>query len=128
MKLEKASDLFASLGQHTRLQVLRLLVAAGPEGLPAGALSDQLNMAHNSMSFHLGQLKAAGLVRAKKQGRSIFYRPDYDSITALARFLLEDCCANAASSSERHCITGYSPQAESPDDKPRLKFSWSNQS
>lgn len=92
--MDKLSALsaFAALSQETRLDVLRMLVEAGPEGLPAGMIGEQLNVRQNTMSANLAVLANAGLVRTQREGRSIRYFADFDSIRGLIGFLLQDCC------------------------------------
>lgn len=85
-----------SLAQEHRLAVFRILVQAGPEGRPAGALADAVGVAPSSMSFHLAQLAAAGLVRQRRQSRSIIYSADFDAMNGLMAYLLENCCGGEA--------------------------------
>ena len=92
MKSETAITAFAALAQSTRLDALRRLIVAGPEGMAAGALADALGVAAPTMSFHLKELNLAGLVRSEREGRSVIYAADYDGLTALLRFLMTDCC------------------------------------
>ncbi|HBS33172.1 MAG TPA: transcriptional regulator, partial [Parvularcula sp.] len=83
---------FAALSQETRLDALRQLVKAGPAGLAAGAIAAAENVPAPTMSFHLKELAGAGLVRSRKEGRSVIYAADYGGIRALVEFLLADCC------------------------------------
>lgn len=92
MDIQRATAAFAALSQETRLRVLRLLVKHGAGGAPAGALSEALEIPHNTLSFHLAHLSRAGLVLSRRQGRSIIYSANFESITGLIRFLVEDCC------------------------------------
>ena len=92
MNVKQAIRAFASLAQETRLQVFRILVEYGPEGIAAGALGKKLGIPHNTLSFHLSHLNAAGLVSWVKKGRSVIYRADLDMSQALGNFLLENCC------------------------------------
>ncbi len=82
----------AALAQETRLDVFRLLVQAGPEGLPAGAVGDALGIASGTLSFHLKELKSAGLVRCERHGRSRIYSPDLSAVNELIAFLTANCC------------------------------------
>src|ERR1700722_3654157 len=88
-----AVRLLSALAQESRLAVFRLLVKAGPEGLAAGEIARKLDTAANTMSAQLLVLSNAGLVRARREGRSIIYAVDYDRMSALLLFLTEDCCA-----------------------------------
>ena len=73
--------------------VLRLLVQAGPEGVAAGALAEQLGVSPSNISFHLSHLERAGLIQARREARSIIYSAAYPVLRDLIRFLMEDCCA-----------------------------------
>lgn len=85
-----------ALAQEHRLAAYRLLVQAGPEGLPAGALSDALGVPASSMSFHLAQLANAGLVSQRRQSRSIIYAADYTAMRDVMGYLTENCCGGAS--------------------------------
>jgi ArsR family transcriptional regulator len=82
----------AALAQETRLAVFRLLVAAGPNGINAGAIAERLGVPSSTMSFHLKELDRAGLVRSWRRQRQIFYAADYEATRRLLTFLTEDCC------------------------------------
>lgn len=84
---------FGSLAQETRLRVLRLLVQAGPEGLSAGSIAERIGASPSNISFHLSHLERAGVIRARRQARSIIYSAGYGTLRDLIRFLMEDCCA-----------------------------------
>ncbi len=83
----------AALAQDTRLDAYRLLVQAGPDGMPAGQVSTALGLAPNTLSFHLDRLRQAGLVTVRRDGRSLIYAARYDSMNALLRYLTQNCCA-----------------------------------
>ncbi len=87
-----AVDAFAALAHGTRLDVFRLLVKAGPDGMAAGDIANALSIRQNTMSANLAVLARAGLIAAVRDGRSIIYRADMDGMRALLSFLLEDCC------------------------------------
>jgi DNA-binding transcriptional ArsR family regulator len=91
-----AISALGALAQEHRLALFRLLVQAGEEGMPAGAIADALGIPNSSLSFHLAQLSRAGLVRQQRQHRSIIYRADYQAMNALVGYLLENCCGGAA--------------------------------
>jgi DNA-binding transcriptional ArsR family regulator len=82
----------AALAQENRLDVFRLLVQAGPEGVAAGHIADRLSIAPPTLSFHLAQLKHAGLVKVRRDGRSLIYAADYARMNGLIDFLTENCC------------------------------------
>jgi ArsR family transcriptional regulator, arsenate/arsenite/antimonite-responsive transcriptional repressor len=92
MEKETALTAFAALGQETRLDVFRLLVKAGQEGMAAGAVSDALDVRANTLSTHLSVLSRSGLVRARREGRSIVYQADLTAVQNLVAYLLNDCC------------------------------------
>jgi ArsR family transcriptional regulator, arsenate/arsenite/antimonite-responsive transcriptional repressor len=85
----------AALAQDHRLAVFRLLVQAGPEGMAAGSLAEAVGLQPSSMSFHLAQLGNAGLAMQQRQGRSIVYSADFQTMNALLAYLSENCCAGA---------------------------------
>jgi DNA-binding transcriptional ArsR family regulator len=87
---------FAALAQDTRLRMVRLLVRAGPEGMPAGAVADAVAVSPSNVSFHLKELERAGLITARREARQIFYAADYEGLAGLIRFLMEDCCQGRA--------------------------------
>lgn len=92
--LDQALDALSALAQPTRLQAFRLLVAAEPEGLAAGALARALTAPQNTVSAHLGILTHAGLARGVRRGRLIIYRADLDRLRAMVLFLVKDCCGS----------------------------------
>lgn len=93
MNIEKALTLFDTFSQETRLMAFRLLVQAGPGGLPAGVLSEHLGIPHNTMSFHLSHLATAGAVSSRKEGRSVVYSANFDVVRDLIGFMIKDCCS-----------------------------------
>lgn len=92
MDERQALDAFAALSQETRLRIVRLLVTAGPDGLPAGAIGDAMGATSSRMSFHLNHLEQAGLVTSRRDGRSIIYSATYPALSGLVEFLMRDCC------------------------------------
>ena len=92
MKVEQAVKALAALAQDSRLSVFRILVQKGPSGLPAGAISEKLDVPAPTLSFHLSQLSNAGLIKSTRDGRSIIYAADYDAMRELVNFLMENCC------------------------------------
>ncbi|WP_424933805.1 ArsR/SmtB family transcription factor [Amaricoccus macauensis] len=95
MDMNQALTAFSALSQDTRLRVFRLLVRAGPKGMPAGEISEALAVRQNTLSANLSILLGAGLVRNTREGRSIRYFADFDGLTSLLRFLMEDCCGGS---------------------------------
>ncbi len=92
MNETQALDALAALAQETRLRIVRLLVTAGPEGMPAGAIGGVLGAASSRLSFHLSHLEQAGLVQSCREGRSIRYTAAYGALSGLIGFLMRDCC------------------------------------
>ena len=82
----------SALAQESRLEAFRLLVRGGPDGIPAGEIARALEIPHNTMSAHLSVLSHAGLVAARRRGRSIIYAVDLDRVRDFLAFLMEDCC------------------------------------
>lgn len=85
----------AALAQETRLALFRLLVEAGPAGMPAGAIAERLGVAAPTLSFHLKELTHAGLIRALQQGRYVIYSADFNAMDALLAYLTENCCRSS---------------------------------
>jgi DNA-binding transcriptional ArsR family regulator len=92
MPLPRAVDLLSALAQGSRLAVFCLLVKAGPDGLPAGEIAREVGVRPNTLSTHLAILEHAGLVQARREGRSVIYAANYAAMRALLGFLVEDCC------------------------------------
>ncbi len=96
MEQSEVVDALGALAHHTRIEVFRLLVRAGPDGLAAGIVSDELDMSASTLSFHLKELRNAGLVSVERIGRSQIYRARYGTMTELLTFLTEKCCEGTA--------------------------------
>ena len=95
-----ASQTFSALAHETRLQVFKLLVEAGPDGLAAGEISDALDVVQNTMSSHLNQLTQNNLIIKERSGRKQIYRANYESMSNLITFLLRDCCKGSRNVTE----------------------------
>src|SRR4029453_1140353 len=95
MKKSDAVAAMAALAQDSRLDVFRLLVQAGHEGMPAGRIAEVLGLAPNALTFHFDRLRSAGLVTVRREGRSMIYAARYDMMNALLAFLTENCCQGA---------------------------------
>src|SRR5919205_1741820 len=96
METSQAVAALAALAQDNRLDVFRLLVQAGPEGMPAGAVAEALGLAPNTLTFHFDRLRMAGLVTVRREGRSMIYAAQFDTMNALLGFLTENCCGGVA--------------------------------
>jgi DNA-binding transcriptional ArsR family regulator len=92
MEQTDAVAALAALAQDNRLDVYRLLVQAGPDGLPAGAIADKLGLAPNTLTFHFDRLRAAGLVDVRRDGRSMIYSARFDTMNTLIGYLTDNCC------------------------------------
>src|ERR1700754_4409854 len=95
MEKTDAVAALAALAQDNRLDVYRLLVQAGPEGMPAGAVASALDLAPNTLTFHFDRLRVAGLVTVRREGRSMIYAARFETMNALIAYLTENCCAGA---------------------------------
>src|SRR3990170_2421765 len=95
METKQAVQALSALAQDTRLGIFRLLVQAGPEGMPAGQIGEKLDLAPATLSFHLAGLTRAGLARSRHEGRFVIYSADYTAMNALVGFLTENCCQGA---------------------------------
>jgi len=95
METAQAVGALGALAQEHRLSLYRLLVQAGPDGMPAGAIADALGVPNSSLSFHLAQLNRAGLIRQERRSRSLIYRADYEAMSGLVGYLMENCCGGA---------------------------------
>ncbi|WP_269533667.1 helix-turn-helix transcriptional regulator [Chitinimonas sp. BJYL2] len=105
MENKTAVNLLGALAQETRLAIFRLLVQQGPNGLPAGKIGEQLDLAPATLSFHLKELSHAGLAQARQEGRFIYYSADFAAINALLGFLTENCCAGSQCDTDANAKT-----------------------
>jgi DNA-binding transcriptional ArsR family regulator len=92
MEKPDAIAALAALAQGSRLDIFRLLVQAGPEGLPAGQIGERLELPAATLSFHLNQLRQAGLATFRRDGRSLVYSAEYAAMNDLLTYLTENCC------------------------------------
>ncbi|HET6320697.1 MAG TPA: metalloregulator ArsR/SmtB family transcription factor [Hyphomicrobium sp.] len=92
MESKDAVACLSALAHDQRLAIFRLLVKAGPPGLPAGEIADAVCATPTSTSFHLKELDRAGLIHATRSGRYIRYAVQFDGMRQLLTFLMEDCC------------------------------------
>jgi DNA-binding transcriptional ArsR family regulator len=92
MEKTTAIAALAALAQSSRLDVFRLLVQTGADGLTPGQIADRLGLPAATLSFHLNQLRQAGLVSFRRDGRSLIYGAEYGAMNALLGYLTENCC------------------------------------
>ncbi len=92
METNDAVTALSALAQETRLLIFRWLVERGPRGAPAGEIADEMGLPGATLSFHLSQLKQAGLLSCVREGRSLIYSANYPAMTDLMAYLTENCC------------------------------------
>jgi ArsR family transcriptional regulator, arsenate/arsenite/antimonite-responsive transcriptional repressor len=107
--MEKMAALAAlgALAQESRLDIYRLLVQAGPDGMAAGQIGEELGLPSATLAFHLKELKIAGLIGCTRHSRSLIYATQYPAMNALLQFLTENCCGRPAS----QCLPVCQPSA-----------------
>jgi ArsR family transcriptional regulator, arsenate/arsenite/antimonite-responsive transcriptional repressor len=103
MQSSAAVEALGALAQEHRLALFRLLVQAGQEGMPAGAIAEALGVPNSSLSFHLAHLTRARLIQQRRQGRSLIYTADYAAMNALVGYLMENCCQGASCAPAAQC-------------------------
>jgi len=108
--MEKKSALvaLAGLAQESRLDVFRVLVEQGPEGMAAGEIAEKLKLANATLSFHLKELTRAGLVVPRQDGRFIYYSANFTTMNSLVSYLTENCCRGAT------CDIACAPKSSQP--------------
>lgn len=92
MTLDEAADRLAQLGNRSRLEIMRLLIKAGPDGLSVGEIQAHLAMPASTLAFHLRGLVSAGLVLQAKDGRTVLCRPCFEALAEVTDFLRQECC------------------------------------
>lgn len=95
MEVKSAVAALAALAQDSRLAIFRLLVQAGPNGLPAGKIGEATGIAPSSLTFHLKELARANMVSSRQQGRFVIYAANYSTMNGLLAFLTENCCGGS---------------------------------
>ena len=103
MEKSDAIAALAALAQDNRLDVFRLLVQAGPEGMQAGAVAEALDLAPNTLTFHFDRLRTAGLVTVRREGRSMIYTARFETMNTLLGFLTENCCGGVSCAPAAEC-------------------------
>ena len=97
MEINDATKILSALSQQARLRIFRSLVEVGPPGMPAGSIGESLGIPAATLSFHLKELKNTGIVERRREGRSLIYSPNFDTVNALLAFLTENCCKKTPS-------------------------------
>ena len=103
MKKPQALAGLSALAQENRLDTFRLLVQAGPDGMPAGEVAAALGLPPNTLTFHFDRLREAGLVTVRREGRSMIYAARYEAMNALIGYLTENCCGGQTSCAPAAC-------------------------
>ena len=111
MESNSAIKSLAALAQETRLRIFRLLVEAGPDGMPVGAIMESVGAAPATMSFHLKELANASLISARQDGRFIYYSAAFEQIDELLGFLTQNCCAKSGGRCSPRPATGRRTRA-----------------
>jgi DNA-binding transcriptional ArsR family regulator len=105
MKIPQVVGALNALAHEHRLAIYRLLVERGPQGLPAGAIGERIGLVPSSLTFHLQNLRHAGLITQLRVSRQLIYSADFDVMNGLVGYLTENCCAGSGES----CSTGCAP-------------------
>ncbi len=92
MDIKEAVAALAALAQETRLSIFRLLIEAGPDGIAAGSIAEELDVPGATLSFHLKELRRTGLVSSRQKSRFIYYAANFEHMAALMTFLTHNCC------------------------------------
>lgn len=114
MDKQGALAALGALAQETRLDVYRLLVTQGPEGLPAGLIADRLGVLPASLTFHLKELQHAGLITQRRLGRQLIYAAEYGAMNGLLTYLTENCCGRGNASAVLCAPSGIAADREAP--------------
>ena len=109
MEIQTAASTLAALAQETRLAIFRLLVEAGPDGLPAGGIGERLKVPGATLSFHLKELARVGLVLSRHERQFIYYSVDFERMAELMTFLTQNCCQGMP----KKCLTVVETALES---------------
>jgi DNA-binding transcriptional ArsR family regulator len=112
MESKAAVAALSALAHENRLAVFRLLVRAGPGGVPAGEIATKLDLPNATLSFHLNQLRHAGLVRFRRNGRSLIYAAEFESMNELLAYLTEKCCQGSADCGVDACDIPFTSRRE----------------
>lgn len=127
MKKSAVIGALGALAQETRLDIFRLLVQKGPEGLPAGDIGARLGQPSPTMSFHLNQLRFAGLVTSRRESRSIIYSANFKAMSDLLGYLTESCCGGRSELctpiSASECTSECAPQQTTVKGKKKRRIS-----
>jgi DNA-binding transcriptional ArsR family regulator len=109
MNAKQIVSALSALGQETRLEVFRLLVQRGPDGLPAGAIAQAFDLPPSSLTFHLQQLTHAGLITQRRLSRQLIYAADFAAMNTIMSYLTENCCGGNAALCAPQCKPDKAP-------------------
>ena len=103
MEIHSTVEALSALAHESRLEIFRLLVPGGLDGVAAGVIGKKLGIPANALSFHLTRLRYAGLVTVRRNGQQMIYTADYDGMQRLMGFLTENCCQMDARGCSSDC-------------------------
>lgn len=103
MEIKTVVIALAAIAQESRLTIFRLLVQAGPEGMPAGQIAAATGIAPSSLSFHLKEMSHADMVTSRQEGRYVIYSANFDTMNTLLAYLTENCCNGVPCTPEVGC-------------------------
>ena len=118
MEKHDAVAALAALAQDNRLDVFRLLVKAGPQGLAAGQVAKALGIPPNTLTFHFDRLRQAGLIAVRRESRSMIYTAQFDTMSGLVDFLTENCCQGLADECGPSCAAPVASKTRSKKHEP----------
>jgi DNA-binding transcriptional ArsR family regulator len=111
MRTPTVIEALGALAHEHRLAIYRLLVQRGPEGLPAGVIGQRIGLLPSSLTFHLQNLRRAGLITQRRESRQLFYSVDFTVMNGLVGYLTENCCGNSGTECAPGCAPGCAPAA-----------------
>jgi ArsR family transcriptional regulator, arsenate/arsenite/antimonite-responsive transcriptional repressor len=112
METSVAVTALAALAQDNRLDIFRLLVQAGPDGMAAGDVAERLKLAPNTLTFHFDRLRVAGLITVRRDGRSMIYAARFETMNGLIAYLTENCCQGAPCAPTPLCKPAHGKRAK----------------
>jgi ArsR family transcriptional regulator len=118
VKTTRVIEALGALAHEHRLAIYRLLVQRGPEGLPAGTIGERVGLVPSSLTFHLQNLRRAGLIAQRRESRQLFYSADFGVMSGLVGYLTENCCGNSGTV----CAPSCAPADVSKPVKRAAKF------
>jgi ArsR family transcriptional regulator, arsenate/arsenite/antimonite-responsive transcriptional repressor len=111
MKTSQVIEALGALAHEHRLAIFRLLVERGPEGLPAGRIADRVALVPSSLTFHLQNLRRAGLIARRRESRQLFYSADFTAMNALVGYLTDNCCTDRGAECSVSCAPAQSAKS-----------------